>query len=258
MSLVDVALKGPVAVVTLNHPETYNALTWELMAALDQAVAEAARSSQVRCLLLTGAGRGFCSGATLSGGDLAKTAEIDALMRSRLNPLLARLRSCRIPIVAAVNGPAAGAGVGLALLADIVIAARTAQFVLSFVKIGAVLDAGTSALLQRSIGAARTRAMALLGEPLGATEAQDAGLIWKAVAPEDLFAEAMTVAERLAAGPAQALSLIRRQLDDAWSASLPATLDCEAEMQARAFASADLREGVAAFVERRPPRFTGA
>ncbi|MGB3866874.1 MAG: enoyl-CoA hydratase-related protein, partial [Xanthobacteraceae bacterium] len=140
---------------------------------------------------------------------------------------------------------------------DIVVAARSARFILSFVRLGAALDAGTSLLLQRSIGVARARALALLGEPLTAEQAAQWGLIWKAVDDGSALDEALAIAQKLADGPPIGLGLIKAQVEAAWSAPLAATLDNEAESQARAFVTADLREGAAAFVEKRQPRFTG-
>ncbi len=171
--------------------------------------------------------------------------------------MIEKLRGSAKPIVVAVNGPAAGAGVGIALAGDIVIAARSARFVLSFVRLGAALDAGTSLLLQRSIGVARARALALLGQPLDAEKAEQWGLIWKMVEDADLLNRALGVAQALADGPPVSIGLIKRQIDTAWNASLASTLDDEASSQSRAFATADLREGAAAFVEKRPARFTG-
>jgi 2-(1,2-epoxy-1,2-dihydrophenyl)acetyl-CoA isomerase len=178
-------------------------------------------------------------------------------MRATINPVIEKMRGSPKPIVVAVNGPAAGAGVGIALAGDIVIAARSARFVLSFVRLGAALDAGTSLLPQRSIGVARARALALLGQPLHAEKAEQWGLIWKMVEDAELLDEALAIAQGLAGGPPVSIGLIKNQIDTAWNSSLAATLDGEASSQTRAFQTADLREGAAAFVEKRPARFTG-
>ena len=178
-------------------------------------------------------------------------------MRATISPLIAKMRASPTPIVVAVNGPAAGAGVGVALAGDIVLAARSARFVLSFAKLGAVLDGGTSLFLQRAIGVARARALALTGEALAAATAADWGLIYKCVDDEVLFDEAMLMAERLAAGPPLALSVIKSQLESAWTAPLDAALEQEAALQSQAFATDDLKEGAAAFREKRAPRFVG-
>lgn len=178
-------------------------------------------------------------------------------MREQVSPLIERLRGSPKPVVSAVNGAAAGAGVGVALAADIVLAGRSARFLLSFVRLGAALDGGTSLFLQRAIGAARARALALTGEPLSGELAAQWGLVWKCVDDERLLDEALALAQRLAAGPPLAMAMIKQQLDEAWANDLGATLDSEATMQTRAFVTQDLREGAAAFVQKRPPRFTG-
>ena len=257
MPMVLTERRGSIAVLTLNNPEQYNALggslLTELIAALDSALADSA----VRAILLTGAGKGFCSGAQLGGDTFDAGERVTALLRDQVSPLIETMRGSDKPIVVAVNCPAAGAGVGIALAGDIVIAARSARFVLSFVRLGAALDAGTSLFLQRSIGIARARAMALLGEPLTAEQAAQWGLIWKTVDDAALFNEALAVAQRFADGPPISIGLIKAQVETAWSAPLADALDGEAVAQGRAFVTDDLREGAAAFVEKRPPRFTG-
>ena len=257
MAWVKSETRGAVAVVTLDNPEQYNAmrpgLLGDLNAALDAAYADPA----VRAILLTGAGKGFCAGAQLGGETVDAGANVAPWMRAELSPLLEKMRGADKPIVVAVNGPAAGAGVGLALAGDVVLAARSAKFVLSFVKLGAALDAGTSLFLQRSIGVARARALALLGRPLSAEQAAEWGLIFQTVDDAALMTEAMAIAEQLASGPPISIGLIKQQIERAWDALLAETLDDEAERQGQAFVTADLREGAAAFVEKRAARFTG-
>jgi enoyl-CoA hydratase/carnithine racemase len=258
MSMVLTEQRGSVTILTLNNPAQYNALAGSLLSELSQALDAAILAPSVRAILLTGAGKGFCAGAQLGGGDTFEAGEkIGASMRATINPLIEKMRASPKPIVVAVNGPAAGAGVGIALAGDIVIAARSARFILSFVRLGAALDAGTSLLLQRSIGVARARALALLGQPLDAEKAEQWGLIWKMVEDADLLNEALGVAQALADGPPVSIGLIKNQIDTAWNSSLAATLDGEASSQSHAFRTADLREGAAAFVEKRPARFTG-
>src|SRR5664279_5236161 len=185
MSMVLTEQRGSVTILTLNNPAQYNALAGSLLSDLSQAIDAAIVDSSVRAIMLTGAGKGFCAGAQLGGGDTFEAGEkIGDNMRATINPVIEKMRGSPKPIVVAVNGPAAGAGVGIALAGEIVIAARSARFVLSFVRLGAALDGGTSLLLQRSIGVARARALALLGQPLLAEKAEQWGLIWKTV--EDL------------------------------------------------------------------------
>lgn len=171
MPMVLTERRGSVAVLTLNNPEQYNALGGSLLLELNTALDAALSDSTVRAILLTGAGKGFCSGAQLGGDAFDVGERVTSLLREEVSPLIEKMRGSDKPIVVAVNGPAAGAGVGIALAGDIVIAARSARFVLSFVRLGAALDAGTSLFLQRSIGIARARAMALLGEPATAEQA---------------------------------------------------------------------------------------
>jgi enoyl-CoA hydratase/carnithine racemase len=257
MSMVLGERRGSITILTLNNPEQYNALGGSLLSDLNAALDTALQEPAARAIVLTGAGKGFCSGAQFGGDTFAAGDSIAARMRDTINPVIARMRSLPIPIVIAMNGAAAGAGVGIALAGDIVIAARSARFILSFVRLGAALDGGTSLFLQRSIGVARARALALLGEPLMAETAAQWGLIWQVVDDAVLLETALAVAQKLADGPPISLGLIKGQIESAWDAPLAATLDSEAASQGRAFVTEDLREGAAAFVQKRPARFTG-
>ena len=257
MSMVLTERREAIAILTLNNPEQYNALGGSLLEELNAALDTVLQEPAARAIVLTGAGKGFCSGAQFGGNTFAAGESIAARMRGSINPVIEKMRNLPIPIVVAMNGAAAGAGVGIALAGDIVIAARSARFILSFARLGAALDGGTSLFLQRSIGVARARALALLGEPLAAETAEQWGLIWKVVDDGDLLNEALAVAQKLADGPPISLGLIKGQIESAWSSSLPATLDDEAAAQGRAFVTDDLREGAAAFVQKRPARFTG-
>ena len=257
MSMVLSERRGSIAILTLNNPERYNALGGSLLNDLNVALDEVLGEPRARAVVLTGAGKGFCSGAQFGGDTFDAGEGVAERMRGSINPVIEKMRNLPIPVVVAMNGAAAGAGVGIALAGDIVIAARSARFILSFVRLGAALDGGTSLFLQRSIGVARARALALLGEPLAAETAAQWGLIWKAVDDADLLNEAMAVAQKLADGPPVSLGLIKGQIEAAWNSSLASTLDDEASSQARAFVTEDLREGAAAFVQKRPARFTG-
>ncbi len=257
MTMATYERRGAIAVLTLNNPEKYNALAGSMIADLTAAFAKAEADDAVRAVVLTGAGKGFCGGAQLGTATFEAGANVGDWMRGSINPLIEKVRASRLPVVVAVNGPAAGAGVGLALMGDVVVAARSAKFVLSFVKLGAALDGGTTAFLQRAIGAARTRALALLGEPLAAESAAAWGLIWKVVDDDALMGEAFGLAERLAEGPPVSIRLIKGQLEAAWSRDLAEALDAEASAQSTAFATEDLREGAAAFIEKRKARFSG-
>lgn len=257
MSMVLTERRGALAILTLNNPAQYNALAMGLVSDLSAALDAALAAPAARAIVLTGAGKGFCSGAQFGGNTFSAGASVADRMRDGINPVIDKMRNLPIPIVVAVNGAAAGAGVGIALAGDVVVAARSARFILSFARLGAVLDAGTSLFLQRSIGVARARALSLMAEPLAAETAEQWGLIWKAVDDAALLDEAIAIAEKLANGPPISLGLIKGQLEAAWTSPLADTLDSEAATQGRAFVTEDLREGAAAFVEKRPPRFNG-
>ena len=241
-------------VITLNRPERLNALTAEMAAALMEALEVAEADPECRALLLTGAGRGFCAGQDLSAIGDARGAEIDALLE-QYHPLIRKLRALPMPIVCAVNGVAAGAGANLALACDIVLAARSASFVQAFTRIGLVPDCGGTWFLPRLVGAARARALAILAEPLLAETAAEWGLIWQAVADEELMPKAETLAGRLAKQATAALALTKRALDASESNTLDAQLGLERDLQAKVAESADFAEGLRAFLDKRPPVF---
>ena len=257
MEMVISERQGAVAVLTLNNPAQYNALAWQLLRDLNAALDAAAADSDVRAILITGAGKGFCAGAQFGGDTFEQGGKIADAMRDLVNPVIEKMRASRKPVVTAVNGPAAGAGVGVALAGDMVFAARSARFILSFVRLGASLDGGTSLFLQRAIGVARARVLALTGEPLSGERAAEWGLVWKCVDDDALMEEAMAAAQKLAAGPPLAMAAIKAQLEAAWTDDLAAMLEREAVDQAEAFKTQDLREGATAFVEKRAPRFAG-
>lgn len=258
MSLVLYETRGAVAILTLNNPEQYNAMRAGLLQELGGALQRALEDFGVRSIILTGAGKGFCSGASLSAESFGSGSKVRSTLRNELNPVIAKMQAAEKPIVVAVNGPAAGAGVGLAFAGDIVLAARSAKFVLSFVRLGAALDAGTSLFIERSAGVSRARALALLGEPVSAEQAEQWGLLWNVVDDANLLQEALSIADKLANGPPVAIRLIKSQIQSAWNSTLSAVLDGEADAQGEAFSTHDLREGARAFVEKRPAQFKGS
>lgn len=255
-----VSLEAGVLTLTLNRPEKLNAFNAEMHQALRQGLERAADEAAVRAVVLTGAGRGFCAGQDLSERDVrpgAAPIDLSVSLGSHYNPLVRRLRALPKPIVCAVNGIAAGAGANIALACDIVIASRSARFVQAFSRIGLVPDSGGTYFLPRLVGAARATALALLAESLSAEQAEQWGLIWKAVDDERLAEETAALARRLANGPTKGYGLLKKALQASSGNSLDAQLDLERDLQREAGLSEDYREGVSAFKEKRDPKFTG-
>jgi 2-(1,2-epoxy-1,2-dihydrophenyl)acetyl-CoA isomerase len=246
-------------VVTLNRPQRLNAFTEEMHLALRAALDDAQADSTCGALLLTGAGRGFCAGQDLSDRlpGSGPPRDLGQSLDTFYNPLVRQLRALPFPVVAAVNGTAAGAGANIALHCDIVLAARSAKFVQAFAKIGLVPDSGGTWLLPRLVGAARARGLVLLAEPLSAETAQEWGLIWKAVDDDRLMAEAEAICGQFANGPTVGLGLIKRALDAAEENDLDRQLDLERDLQREAGFTPDYAEGVRAFVEKRAADFSG-
>jgi 2-(1,2-epoxy-1,2-dihydrophenyl)acetyl-CoA isomerase len=227
--------------------------------ALKKALDDAEGDSTCRALMITGAGRGFCAGQDLNDR-LAKPGEkivLGVTLEQYYNPLIRRLRSLPFPVVAAVNGVAAGAGANIALACDIVLAAKSATFLQAFAKIGLVPDSGGTWFLPRLVGPARARGLALLADPLPAEKAENWGLIWKCVPDDELIGDANELCQRFATGPTYGLSLIKRALDAAETNDLSTQLDLERDLQRSAGTSPDYAEGVKAFMEKRSPKFTG-
>jgi 2-(1,2-epoxy-1,2-dihydrophenyl)acetyl-CoA isomerase len=244
-----------VATLTLNRPESLNALTAAMLGEIRAAV-ESLPESGARALLLTGAGRGFSSGADLaSGGGLPE--DVGAALEAHFNPLVEALFACPLPIVAAVNGPAAGAGCSIALAADIVIAAKSAYFLQAFVNIGLIPDAGATWLLPRLAGRARAMEMMMLGERITAEQAANWGMIARAVDDAALAGEAAALAVRLAAGPTAAYGLLRRLARDAERLSLSDALAAERVAQRDAGRTEDFKRAVFAFLQKQTPTFQG-
>src|SRR5258706_5496102 len=260
MEPVLVSLEAGVLGITLNRPEKLNAFNLELHKGLAEAMTRAETDGAVRCLLVTGAGRGFCAGADLTTRDMTSAAPLDlgALLDSHYNPLVKRMRALPKPIVCAVNGVAAGAGANFALACDIVLAARSASFIQAFVRIGLVPDCGGTYFLPRLAGTQRAMALAMTGDRLSAEGAARSGLIWKCVDDADLKIESERISQGLAAGPTRSLGLIKQAIYDSAGNSLAAQLDLERDLQREVGKGKDYREGVTAFLDKRKPNFTGA
>jgi 2-(1,2-epoxy-1,2-dihydrophenyl)acetyl-CoA isomerase len=244
-------------VLTLNRPARLNAFTDTMHAELKAAIAEAEADPACRALLVTGAGRAFCAGQDLNDR-LAAPGALGVqtnTLEEHYNPLIRKLRALPFPVVAAVNGIAAGAGANVALACDIVLAARSARFIQAFAKIGLIPDSGGTWTLPRLVGMARARGLALLAEPLGAEQAEAWGLIWKCVEDARLLPEAEAMCAGFAAGPSTGLALIKRVLDASLTNDLDTQLDLERDLQRQASGTSDYAEGVRAFIEKRPPQF---
>jgi 2-(1,2-epoxy-1,2-dihydrophenyl)acetyl-CoA isomerase len=253
-------LSAGIARLTLNRPERLNSFNVQMHEEVRAALAVVKEEPSCRVLVLTGAGRGFCAGQDLSDRAVAPGAAATDLgdsIERRYKPLVLALRNLPLPVIAAVNGVAAGAGANLALACDLVIAAHSASFIQSFAKLGLVPDSGGTWFLPRLVGRARAMGVALLGEKLAAEQAADWGLIWRCVADEDFSAAVDELAQRLAAAPTLALARIKEAINASGERTLAAQIDFERDYQRELGQSRDYAEGVAAFMEKRTPHFTG-
>jgi 2-(1,2-epoxy-1,2-dihydrophenyl)acetyl-CoA isomerase len=255
--LVDVDPEARVATITLNRPDALNALTVPMKVDLLAALRRLERDDTVRAVILTGAGRAFCAGQDLRERLEPDAAPLGVEVRQRYNPIILLMRNLPKPIVGAINGVAAGAGASLALACDIRVASEAASLALAFGRVGLVPDSGATWLLPRLVGAARAAELALLGDALSAADAARLGLFGRVVAPDALASEASSVAARLAAGAPRAIALTKRALNASWERDLETAVEYEAHLQDMAGRTKDHAEGLAAFLEKRPPNFTG-
>jgi 2-(1,2-epoxy-1,2-dihydrophenyl)acetyl-CoA isomerase len=253
---IDFKADGPIARVTLNRPDRLNSFTVQMHEELRHALGSL---GDARVLVLTGAGRGFCAGQDLNDRAVApgETVDLGDTVQACWNPLIRILTSLPQPVIARVNGVAAGAGANVALACDIVIASKSAKFIQSFSAIGLIPDSGGTWALPRLVGQARALGLALTGEPLPAEKAEQWGLIWKAVEDDALDAEVDAIAQKLASLPPLGLAAIKDMIRSSWQYSLDEELERQAGAMRRLGFTEDYREGVAAFLEKRSPRFTG-
>ena len=253
---VNLYRRGPGAKIELNRPERMNAwnaqFSFDLLAAIDEVTGD----PEIRAVLVTGAGRAFSSGADLKDPE-GGTADVYKALTERYHPLITGVRQMPKPVIAAVNGPAAGIGLSLALACDLVVAAESAYFLLPFVNIGLVPDGGSSLLVPSRVGFTRAAELAMLGERLGARKALDWGLINRVWPDEEFAGEAAKLLDRLAAGATRSYAGIKRQLNQWLYEQMEAQLEFEAGIQKEMAASGDFAEGLTAFADKRPPRFTG-
>jgi len=246
-----------IATITLDRPAALNALTIPMKRELLTALRSAERDKQVRAVILTGAGRAFCAGQDLHERLEPDAPSLGEELRERYNPIVRTMRSLSKPIVGAINGIAAGAGASLAFACDLRVAAEGASFVLAFGRLGLIPDTGATWILPRLVGPARASAMALLNEPVDASEAERIGLVLKVVSADALTEEAKAVAQRIVDSAPVGVALTKRALNAAFDRDFEAALAYEAYLQDLAGRTGDHAEGIAAFIEKRPPRFTG-
>lgn len=254
---ITVEIKDAVLTVVLNRPDVLNAVNDQMTRDLQDALRQAERDDAVRCLVLTGAGRGFCSGQDLRDRAGVGTVSYGESLRARYNPVISRLRALEKPVIAAVNGVAAGAGCSLALAADLRIASERASFIEIFSKVGLVPDSGSTYFLTRLVGLGKALELAYTADTVDAQEALRLGLVNRVVPHDALMPQTMELAGRLAAGPTKGYGLTKRGITYAMRSTLDEALDYEAHLQEIAGRTADHREGVTAFLEKRQPNFEG-
>jgi 2-(1,2-epoxy-1,2-dihydrophenyl)acetyl-CoA isomerase len=246
-----------VLTLTLNRPDVLNAITPPLLDELTESLRAAAAGHEIRAVVITGAGRGFCSGQDLRAASASGALDVGAILRDHYAPAIRAIRSMDQPVIAAVNGVAAGAGFSLALACDLRIAAASATFVQAFVRIGLIPDLASTYFLPRLIGPARAAELTMLGETVDSERALQLGIVNRVVPDHDLGVVASELASRLARGP-RSIGLTKRALNASLQNDLEAQLALEERLQTEAVGTADFVEGVSAFLEKRPATFTGA
>ncbi|MBX7181547.1 MAG: 2-(1,2-epoxy-1,2-dihydrophenyl)acetyl-CoA isomerase PaaG [Bacteroidia bacterium] len=249
-------LNNGVLTLTFNRPDVLNSINRETALSLQEALDEASNNKEVRAVLITGSGRGFCAGQDLAEAT-DPSAKIDTFVREHYNPIVLKIRSIEKPVIAAVNGVAAGAGANLAFCCDLVFAGKSSSFIQSFVNIGLIPDSGGTFFLPRIIGMQKATALMFTGEKISSEEAERLGLIYKVVDDTELLNEAFKLAARLAQMPTAGIGYTKRLLNASYNNDLKEQLDMEEEMQLKAGNSYDYSEGVRAFLEKRKPVFKG-
>jgi len=257
---IEFSVADGVATLTLNRPDTLNSFNDEMHAEVRDALEKVKTDDNVRCLLLTGNGRGFCAGQDLSDRRMMpgeQAPDLGSTLESNYNPLIRTLRDLDLPVVCAVNGVAAGAGANIALACDIVLAGRSVKFIQAFCKVGLIPDSGGTWTLPRLVGKARAMGLSMLGNAVTAEQAEKWGMIWKCVDDDALAEEASSLARNLAQQPTTGLALMKKAINQAFSNTLDEHLDLERDYQQMAGRTDDYREGVSAFLEKRQAEFKG-
>lgn len=246
-----------VAYITLNRPEKYNSFNREMALALQSHLDDCEKDDTVRCIYLTGAGKGFCAGQDLAEANDPNTVDFEKIINEHYNPVIERFRRIEKPIIAAVNGVAAGAGANIALACDIVLASESASFIQAFIKIGLIPDSGGTFFLPRLVGMQRAAALMMSGDKVSAAEAVSMGMIYKSYADDAFEAESKKYAQQLAMLPTKGIGLTKRLLNQSYSNDLNQQLELEKEIQVAAGKTSDFAEGVNSFLEKRKPEFKG-
>lgn len=249
-----------IALITLNRPDQLNSFNSQMHDEMRSALKQVEKDMSVRVLVITGAGRGFCAGQDLSDRNVAPgahTPDLGDSLEKRYNPMVRKIKALPMPVICAVNGVAAGAGANIALACDIVLAAKSASFIQAFCKLGLIPDSGGTWSLPKTLGMARAKGLALLGDKVSAEQAEAWGMIWRAIDNERFMDEVMQMAHHFSTQPTKGLALIKRALHASEETSFDEQLDLERDLQRLAGRSSDYQEGVAAFIEKRPANFTG-
>lgn len=257
MSSVLFERKGAVAVISLNRPEKYNAFNRDMALLLQKLLDECADDDSIRALYLTGSGKAFCSGQDLAEVSGPDAIPIKTILAEHYNPIVSRLRKIPKPVVCAVNGVAAGAGANIALACDVVVAHESASFIQAFSKIGLIPDSGGTYTLPRLVGFQRASALMMLGDKVSAADAERMGMLYRVYGADDFAVSSMTLAETLAAMPTKGLAYTKEALNKGLNQTMAQQLELEEQLQIAAAQTADHAEGVAAFMEKRTPVFTG-
>lgn len=257
MSFILCTIEDGVAYVSLNRPEKFNAFHREMALELQQHLDNTASDDSVRCVYLTGVGKAFCAGQDLGEVTGENPASFEVILKEHYNPIIRKIRNHPKPVIAAVNGVAAGAGANLAICCDIVVATETASFVQAFSKIGLIPDCGGTYFLPRLIGMQKATAVMMLGDKVSSEEAEKLGMIYKCIAAADFETESKKIAKTLAAMPTRAFTLTKQALNSSMNNTLEQQLQLEDELQYKAAHTEDFNEGVAAFLEKRIPVFHG-